>query len=531
MIFRYFIFLFLTLIILTGCSFSTNINNNIGISNINSPKNMSDIRQPAVAGQFYSAEAEKLQEQIKTFLKDVDTPEVKGRVRALLVPHAGYVFSGPTAAYAYKHLQGMRAGTVYILGNSHSSFFEGAALDDSAAWRTPLGEVEIDQEAANELDEAGSRISFNGAAHQKEHSLEVQLPFLQTILKKDFKIVPLLFGNTAAGEDVEQVARILADNLREEDVVIISSDMSHFPPYEEANRVDKKTLDKIMTGDIEELEEHIAASLEENIPGEDTLLCGEDAVKTGMRLARILEWDNIQKLHYANSGDNPMVDKESVVGYGAVAFLDTKMKKQEEKKEEHSSGSAEQEQVEDPLNEQQRRTLLDIARETVEKYIRTGEKPAYNIVDERLRKTEGAFVTLKKNGELRGCIGRIVQAEEPLWQVVRDVAVDAALHDDRFPPVEEDELPHLTYEVSVLSIPEPVDDWRRVEPGKHGAIIKQGPRSGVFLPQVAKETGWNREEFLAQLCSQKLGSTPECYKDPNAELYIFTAQVFSEEEG
>jgi hypothetical protein len=529
--FRYLPFLLLTFVILSGCSFSTNIDNdNIGISNINSPKNMEDIRQSAVAGQFYPAEAEKIQEQISSFLGQADSPTVNGRIRALMVPHAGYEFSGPVAGYAYKHLQGVKVKRVYLLGNSHSSFFDGVAIDDSSAWRTPLGTVNIDQNMADKLEEAGENIIFNNIVHQKEHSLEVQLPFLQTVLKGDFKIIPLLFGNTADREEIEQTARAIAENLSENDIVILSSDMSHFPPYDEANRIDKETLKKIVSGDPEELEEHISAVMEQNVPGEDTLLCGEDAIKTGMHLAQMLEWDNIQKLKYSNSGDNSIMDKESVVGYGAVAFSDTTMKKQEEEKEEHSSGSARQEQVENPLNEQQKQTLLNVARETVEKYIRTGEKPAYNITEERLQETEGAFVTLKKGRDLRGCIGRIVQADQPLWQVVRDVAVDAASRDDRFPPVEEKELPKLTYEVSVLSMPKPVNDWQEVQPGKHGVIIKKGPDSGVFLPQVAEETGWNREEFLGQLCLQKLGLPPQTYKDPDAEIYVFTAQVFSENE-
>jgi hypothetical protein len=518
------------ILILSGCSLTdnTNKNGNVGISKSNIQKNMRDIRQSAVAGRFYPAEAEKIKEQINSFLGRADTPAVTGRIRALMVPHAGYEFSGPTAAYAYKHLQGAKIKRVYLLGNSHSSFFEGVAIDDSSAWLTPLGLVDIDQDMAGKLEEAGAGISFNREAHQKEHSLEVQLPFLQTVLKTDFKIVPILFGNSSGGEEIEQAANVLAENLDADDLVIISSDMSHFPPYEEANRVDKETLDKIASGDVEELEEHIAATMEKNIPGEDTLLCGEDAVKAGMYMAGITGWDNIQKLHYSNSGDNPAVDKESVVGYGAMAFSDTKMKKQQEETEEHSSASAEKERSEDLLDEKQRQILLDIARETVEKYIRIGEKPEYNIADERLQRSEGAFVTLKKDGNLRGCIGQIVQTEKPLWQVIRDVAMDAALHDDRFPPVEEKELPELNYEVSVLSVPEPVNDWREVRPGKHGVIIKKGSSSGVFLPQVAEETGWDREEFLGQLCLQKLGLPPQTYKNPDAEIYVFTAEVFGE---
>lgn len=497
---------------------------------------MHDIRQPAVAGQFYPADEEKLQQQMDSFLEQAEAPEVKGGIRALMVPHAGYDFSGPVAASAYKHLQGRDIRHVYLLGNSHSSFFEGVAVDDSSAWKTPLGRVEIDQETAARLKEASPVISINEVPHQREHSLEVQLPFLQTVIKReDFRIIPILFGNTAEGDEYRQLARAIADNLGERDVVILSSDMSHFPPYEEANRIDKRTLEVIVGGDIEELEEHISEVMEQGIPNEDTLLCGEDAVKTGMELSRLLGWDNVKQLKYANSGDTPIMDKDKVVGYGAVAFADSTSKEEEAQQDTRTrplsrGGEAEKEgDIENPLTAEQKQTLLNVARETVETYMRTGKRPKFNITEEKLQETEGAFVTLKRNGELRGCIGKIVQAEDPLWKVVRDVAVDAAVNDDRFPPVTEEELPSLTYEVSVLSVPRPVDDWRKVNPGEHGAIIRKNGKSGVFLPQVARETGWNREEFLGQLCLQKLGLPPQTYKDPDAEIYIFTAQVFGEE--
>ncbi|MBU4319369.1 MAG: AmmeMemoRadiSam system protein A [Proteobacteria bacterium] len=181
------------------------------------------------------------------------------------------------------------------------------------------------------------------------------------------------------------------------------------------------------------------------------------------------------------------------------------------------------------LNKKQQQELLKIARASVEGYIRSGSAAKFSISDDRLKVKEGAFVTLRKDGKLRGCIGQIIPSGKALWQVVRDMAVAAAVEDNRFLPVRAEELEELKYEISVLSAPRKINNWQGIELGKHGVIIKKGLRSGVFLPQVADETGWSKEEFLAQLCCQKAGLSADCYKnDANVELKIFTAQVFSE---
>ena len=183
------------------------------------------------------------------------------------------------------------------------------------------------------------------------------------------------------------------------------------------------------------------------------------------------------------------------------------------------------------LDKRQQKELLAIARQTVESYVREGKILKFEIKDERLQKKEGAFVTLHKGGQLRGCIGQIIPSGEPLWEVVRDIAITAASQDYRFNPVTSGELDKLDYEISVLSVPEEIDNWRNIKLGEHGVIVEGGERSGVFLPQVATETDWSLEEFLSQLCSQKAGLDPNCYKnDPNVKLKTFTAQVFSKKD-
>ena len=178
------------------------------------------------------------------------------------------------------------------------------------------------------------------------------------------------------------------------------------------------------------------------------------------------------------------------------------------------------------FNDHQKEELLRIARQSVEDFVLLGSIKDFDIQDEKLKNFQGAFVTLYKNKSLRGCIGKIVSTDEPLWQVVRDMAIEAATEDPRFHPVSKDELSEIDYEISVLSAPEKINDWRNIEPGKHGVIVKKGMQSGVFLPQVAIESGWGLEEFLSQLCANKAGLSPNCYKDDKeVDLFIFTAEI------
>jgi len=183
------------------------------------------------------------------------------------------------------------------------------------------------------------------------------------------------------------------------------------------------------------------------------------------------------------------------------------------------------------LTKQEQNILLDIAKKTVESFVKNNRIPTFNITNKNLNQNQGAFVTLHKNNQLRGCIGQIMFSNQPLWQVVRDMAIAAASQDYRFSPITEDELSQIYYEISVLSKPTKVDNWQDIKLGKHGVIVKKNNHSGVFLPQVATETGWDLEKFLSQLCAQKAGLDPNSYKnDPDIELKVFTAQIFSEKD-
>ena len=492
---RKLVFVFIIILFLTACSVEQASND--------MPK---EIRPPAVAGQFYPAAAEEITEQINGYLKQASTPPVAGEIKAIIVPHAGYDFSGQVAAYAFKLLEGVKINTAVLIGNSHTAYFDGAAIDSSDVWQTPLGQVAVDKELADKLIKADSAIKYDASVHDQDHVLEVEIPFLQVVLAGNFKIVPIMLGNKA-DDSYKKLAKALKDNLGENDVVVVSSDMSHYPKHEDANKIDRGALEKIKSGKVDELEKYVESVENSGVANEQTVLCGIDAVKTLLELARLSGWDKIEVLKYLNSGDvSGIGDKNRVVGYGAVAFA--------------------QIQTAGGLNREQRELLLTMAKETVESFVTTGQAPEFDVTDERLKQKQGAFVTLTKNGQLRGCIGQIVPTDEPLWQVVREMAVAACSEDGRFNPVEKSELDELEYEVSVLSAPEAIDDWKKIELGKQGVIIRKGGRSGVFLPQVATETGWTLEEFLGQLCSQKAGLSPSCYKDKDTEIQIFSAQVF-----
>ncbi len=481
------------------------------------------IRKSAVADKFYPGERGELKDEINYFLEKAENEKVLNHVRALMLPHASYFFCGEVLGGGYNQIKGESRNTVILMCSSHQKHFEGIALSNENFWETPLGQVEVDQELGEKLSDEIKEINYDNSIFEGDHTLEIHIPFLQESLKDGFKILPIIFGEVDLGS-CKNFSKKLCEYLTPGDLIIASTDMSHFPPYEEANRIDNETLDIIASLDLDDLENHVINIEEKNIIGEETLLCGIDGVKIVMKTAKLLEWNKGKILKYLNSGDISGGDKDRVVGYGSVVFTD--------KNERTILSDKISDSVNQILNSRQRETLLEIARKTVENFISLGDVPDFNNVeDEILNKAMGAFVTLKTDGKLRGCIGQIVQTEDPLWRVIQNMAIASATEDDRFSPVEKKELPNLEYEISVLSVPERIDDWHDFELGLHEVVIKKGDKSGVFLPSVAKETLWNKEEFLSKLCSMKAGLSPNAYrKDPEVEIYVFTTETFSSED-
>ena len=511
---RWWLTVFLLLaILLLGVGLLLILLNRVKIENGNSPVEEAIVRQPAVAGQFYPQSNRDLQAMADEFLSAAKqkTKKASYSSQILVVPHAGWEYSGQTAAFGFAQIENSDFKRVILIGPSHQAFFEGAAIDDSDYWQTPLGQVAVDKTLTNKILAPQKRIIANREAHKNEHCLEVELPFLQVVLS-DFKVVPVLIGQ-ASEDTLELLAQEIAANFDEKTLLVISSDLSHYPDIETARVVDQQTVEAILSGSKNKFVE-ILRKLTDEYPQVDTFACGCEAIKVGLMAAEELGILEGKLLAKTNSGE-VTGQTDRVVGYAAIGFYgELKVKSQKSK-------------IEEELNENQQKELLKIARQTLESYLKNRKVTEVEVSDEALNQKWGVFVTLKKDDQLRGCIGQFVP-QKPLCQLIQDMAIIAAVHDSRFPPVEYRELEDIKVEISVLSPMRKIDSPSEIELGKHGVYLKYGQRTATFLPQVATETGWTKEEFLSQLCTQKAGLPADCYLDPDVELFIYTAQVFGE---
>ena len=485
------------------------------------PKSENTVRPPAVAGGFYPDDPARLSRMVRSCLEKAPYADLEGKILALIAPHAGYPYSGETAAAAFKQLEGKDIGTVILIGCSHRAYFSGVSIYGGDGYRTPLGTVAVDSSLADRIRQADKNFRAFPEAHRSEHSLEVEVPFLQTVLN-DFRIVPVLIGR-ADDKEVGKLGDILGEILSEEPrtIIVCSTDMTHYPPYREACRIDRETLEAIETMNPENVVAVRRKYIPGKIPGLSCTLCGEKAVIATMKAAEKAGADRVEVLDYRNSGDAAFGDKNRVVGYGAVIFV----KEEDEMKEDNQSDNREE-----GLSVRARKKLLDITRQALTEAVNGRPPPSSPIDDPELQGHQGAFVTLNKKGRLRGCIGQFT-ADCPLYEVVREMARSASLRDPRFPPVRPAELDDISIEISVLSpmkmISDPIND---VELGKHGIYIKRGLRAGTYLPQVATDHNMSKEEFLSSCTAHKAGLAPDAWKDPDTEVYVYTADVFGEDE-
>ena len=464
-------------------------------------------RKPAVAGQFYPANPAKLKEELTRLFAEAK-PAKHQNVRAIICPHAGYVFSGKVAASAFNQIEeNVTYKRVFILASSHQEHFEGASVYCDGNFLMPYGTVQVDTEFGHQLVNLFPKIFKNNPSpHRWEHSLEVQLPFLHFRLKTDYRIVPIILGTTNPAV-CKEIAGALQPYLNAENLFIVSSDFSHYPHYEDAQNVDNLTKNAILTNDPEILLTTLRENSKKHIPHLDTSLCGWTSVLT---LLYMTTGKNLIKYHaidYSNSGDSLHYgDLERVVGYWGIAITEEKDFR---------------------LTDSDKKILLNLARETIEKKV-CHEKipgPDTSKFSSNLKTNCGAFVSLHIGGHLRGCIGRLV-GDIPLFEMIQEMAVSSAIHDPRFNPVSPAELASIDIELSVLSPLQKITDISQIELGKHGIYMVKGRNSGVFLPQVATETGWTLEEFLGHCARDKAGLDWEGWK--TADLFIFTATVFCE---
>jgi len=480
-----------------------------------------EIRRPAVAGQFYPGDPDELRRMVDGLLAGV-TETTPGEPIALIVPHAGYIFSGHVAAVAFKQMEGRHYDAVVVIGTNHSDpAFHDVSVWPAGAFETPLGQIPIAEDLAQALINADPRIVPNPNVHRYEHSIEVELPFIQRVCP-DCPIVPVIVGaptmeNCRALSDA--LARALAGRRA---LIVASSDLSHYPAYEDALQVDGATLAAIESLDPEQVVATMAEQMRRGVSNLGTCACGEGPIITAIMAARKLGANHATVLKYANSGDTPFGDRDRVVGYAAVVFWQGEGNAPAfvaPKPALAPIGSV-------PLTEEDRQALLRLARQTLEQFLANMTVPWFETTSPGLQQERGVFVTLTRGGELRGCRGDLL-GRKPLYLGVQQMSLAAALDDPRFPPVTRDELDELKIEISVLGPIEPVADVSKIQVGVHGLVVVQDDQQGVLLPQVPVEEGWDREEFLEGVC-RKAELPAGCWRE-GARLYAFTAEVFGEE--
>jgi MEMO1 family protein len=465
-------------------------------------------RQPVAAGRFYPADRETLSKDLSSLFRDCIKYGNTRKVRAIIAPHAGYVFSGKTAASAFSAIPSDAAfRNIFIIGSSHVMSFDGASVYNAGDYITPFGKATVNTEVADMLIKSNRVFNFPLTSHIEEHSIEVQVPFIQYYFKQPVKIVPVIIG-ARKESTIKQIAEALRPYFTPENLFVISSDFSHYPRYEEAVKADKLTALGIASGKPA----FFLSTLEKNasfkIKGLVTSMCGWTS---GLMLLYLAEGNNqleFNLIDYSNSGDSPYGGKDEVVGYHAISLTE----KTEDK--DFSFTETEKEQ------------LFSIAKNSIRARLEnSGIIATPDNLSPKLAEPMGAFVTLKINGSLRGCIGRFV-SEEPLYEVVKASALSSAFGDPRFAPLSMEEFTRIHFEITVLGPLKRIYDLNELVLGKHGIYMTKDSRCGTMLPQVATENGWTKEQFLGYTAKDKACIGWEGWKD--AELYIYEGIVLEE---
>ncbi len=418
------------------------------------------------------------------------------------MPHAGYVYSGLAAAHAAPLLKGKIFSKIIIIAPDHRAGFSGAAISDADSYQTPLGRVPVHKDA-RELRERHGFFRAVPASDAKEHAVEVIVPFLQTWLN-DFEIIPIVIGS---GTGVDSYVSALETVIDKNTLVIASTDLSHYLPYEKAKSLDRETIKKIKNLETD------AFSAQSN------RACGRIPVSVLIKIADRKGWEP-ELIHYSNSGDTSG-KKDKVVGYATIAF--------------HGEKKMTENQTEKQISTEKGELLLELARKSIADRLgvdyETGPDIESDKQDPVFQSRLGTFVTLKINGNLRGCIGNLMP-EKPLAEGVKENAINAAFNDPRFAPLSKEEFSRIQIEVSLLTEPAPLeysdaqDLLDKIRPNVDGLIIKKGPRTSTFLPQVWQQLP-DKKSFLSQLC-MKAGLPPDEWEKGDLQVFTYQARYFEE---
>ena len=471
------------------------------------------IHDPVVAGTWYPGTASELRKQVEEYLSRVPERDSQGQTVAIISPHAGYIYSGQVAAHSFKAVQGQKFDSVIVIGPSHYVPFRGVATYDCAGFRTPLGVIPLDSELIAALMKRESRIRDLPGVFRQEHSLEAELPFLQVVLP-GFKLVPLVMGDPDITTCRWLAEAIVKCTEGKSVLIVASSDLSHYHSYDVAVEMDQRLLQKIGAIDIE--------GIDQCLEGRKCEACGQGPIITAMLAAKKLGADRCDILQYANSGDvtGEKMSPMGVVGYGAARISRPLSYQDRDQAEKKKAG------INLGLTKEERAELHAIAKKAIEAGLTSGASISRGkeTTSPKLKEPRGAFVTLYRKGELRGCIGQIVP-RMPLAEAVAAMAQEAAFRDPRFTPVRANELDDLKIEISVLTPLKKINSADEIEVGKHGIMIVRNGSAGLLLPQVATEYNWDRNEFLEHCCL-KAGLPRNIWQDKQTEIYIFSADVF-----
>ncbi len=478
-----------------------------------------NIRKMAVAGGWYPSDKGELKNMLEGFLSygEKKAKEIKNlKIDAIIVPHAGYVYSGKAAGSGYAAVRGKNYKRIIIIAPSHYYGYHGISVGNFDEYETPFGNLRVDRKSVSILLK-NNLFFFKKEAHIREHSIEIQLPFIKYLFP-DAKIVPMLVGFLNLS-DYKIAVKKLKKIVDSHTLIVVSSDFTHYGRVYNYTPFKEKVLEKIKERN------KTVAKIIENVDFIDFLgylenthdtICGRFAIAILLKyLSQYKRGDRGKLIDFYTSAD--------VVGFNgtSVSYLTFIFSKGVKKMNKGSD------KLLFHLNEEEQNFLLKLARETLEKYLSTGSYPKIDEtkLTDNLKTPCGVFVTLTKHGQLRGCIGYIVGVK-PLYEGVMENAVNAALHDPRFNQVRYEELKDIKIEISVLSPLKECENLNTIKVGRDGLYVQMGGRSGLLLPQVATEWGWNREQFLEAVC-HKAGLPGDCYK-MGAKIFTFTAQVFHE---
>jgi hypothetical protein len=468
-------------------------------------QNRNQVRQPAVSGTFYPATNNQLKNKLDQLFASVENKTTNENIGAIIVPDAGIEYSGQATAAAIAKLDREKSYLrIFVIGTSHSEPFDGASIYNKGDYRTPLGNVKVDNEVVDRLIYRGRKIKYSKKAHKDEHSIEVQLPYLQYWLNKPFKIVPIIIG-TPTSETSKELVEMLEPFFTPENLFVISNDFSKIKSSDEVGRL---SMVSAITGNspdkvIEFISPNSSVNADlETRPGSlSSLLTLLDITS----LKENIEIEHIKSTKHEDitTGRNQEVEYQSYIVVNNIKQTDFQIN----------------------LTNEDKQFLLQLVRETINQKLDDNTIPDVNEdeLSENLKIKCGAFVTLTNEEEVRGNIGKFT-ATEPLYKIVQEMAVASAFRDARYAPITKNEFRDIDIEISVITPLKQIFSSDEFQLGRHGIYMILDGRSGTFLPQVARTTGWDKEEFLGYCANDKAGIGWDGWR--NADLFTFEAVVF-----